>query len=379
MFLICYLNKHGSPIGDRTDPFHFLLLIVAFRSLLHNYQTSLNWYRTIGPVVLVCFAFSLTSIYPQMSNRINTRNKGQVLLLGMFFSSGHFVIPNRGQGFRDNVRCQALEDQGYTVLSLDDKHDEDDYPIIAKKHCKANFADARRMMLSLRERWGTSYEFDHIILDYFFSPVSTPSFLFDVFYSVYNCPHANCCFSPFFWFQCMKQAGWARTRWTDNFFKETIPRMALDHVIRAGGRFWLPNLKCVADALVEFKSVIEEHYEVEYIAKPEKNPLYSATEQVERELLRCPDKLTNETQMRPLLDHSAFPFIVLRRRQRPLSRALEGEFVPLVRRVAVAVGPAAAYTGSASSPSLGRRARPVATVTPSSSQESGRRVRPRPL
>jgi hypothetical protein len=290
----------------------------------------------------------------------------------MFFSSGHFVVPNRGQGFRDNVRCQALQDQGYTVLSLDDKHDEDDYPIEAKKHCKANFADARRMMLSLRERWGTEYEFDHIILDYFFSPVSTLLILTNSLPSMFNFTHTNC---PIFRFFFVKQAGWARTRWTDNFFKETIPRMAIDCVIRAGGRFWLPNLKCVADALVEFKAVIEEHYEVEYIAKPEKNPLYSATQTVELQLLRCPDKLTNETQMRPLLDHSAFPFIVLKRRQRPLSRALEGEGAPVARRVAAVSS--SAYAGSATSPSLGRRSRPVATVTPSSDER--RRSRPRIL
>ncbi|RYH23644.1 hypothetical protein EON65_17650 [archaeon] len=42
-----------------------------------------------------------------------------------------------------------------------------------------------------------------------------------------------------------------------------------------------------------------------------KNPLYKATELVERELLTCPDKLTNETQLRPLLALSAYPFYVL--------------------------------------------------------------------
>ena len=172
------------------------------------------------------------------------------------------------------------------------------------------------------------------------------------------------------------QAGWARTRWTDNFFKETIPRLALDRVIRAGGRFWLPNLKCVADALIEFKGVIEEHYEVEYIAKPEKNPLYNATERVERELLRCPDKLTNETQMRPLWDHSSFPFIALRCRQIPLSLALEGGLSPVVRRPTAVTGGCPVL--STNSPSLGRRARAIATVSPSSSQEEhGRQSRRR--
>ena len=117
---------------------------------------------------------------------VSARSKKRCLLLGMFFSKGHFELkkPNRGQGFRDAVRCQALEDQGYHVLSLDDKHSEEDVCLTSKKHCQANFADARRMMASLRSRWGDECEFDHIILDYFFSP-----------------------------------EGWARTRWADNFFK----------------------------------------------------------------------------------------------------------------------------------------------------------------
>jgi hypothetical protein len=39
--------------------------------------------------------------------------------------------------------------------------------------------------------------------------------------------------------------------------------------------------------------------------------LYRATEDVEKELLMCPDALTNETQMRPLYDFSDEPFCVL--------------------------------------------------------------------
>ena len=110
-----------------------------------------------------------------MSIRNNERNKGKVLLLGMFFSSGYFDTPNRGQGFRDNVRCQELENEGYTVLSLDDKHNEVEYPVISEmnRHTQANFADSRRMMLSMKKRWGADCDFQHIILDYFFSPVRT--------------------------------------------------------------------------------------------------------------------------------------------------------------------------------------------------------------
>ena len=162
-----------------------------------------------------------------MNNNNSELEDGQersVLLLGMFFSFGQFDKPNRGQGFRDAVRCQALENMGYHVLSLDDKHSEEEYYPSGEypgKHCTANFADARRMSASLRENITFLRAFDYIILDYFFSP-----------------------------------AGWARTRWTDNFFKDTIPRMAEDELIRRGGQFWLPNLECVAEAIAQFGDVI---------------------------------------------------------------------------------------------------------------------------
>ena len=91
-----------------------------------------------------------------------------ILLLGMVYSEE--MEPKRGQEFRDRVRCLALEIMGYSVKTLDNKHD--DTMIESGKHCSANFADARRMLKSMRSKWGNDVEFDKIILDYFFSPVS---------------------------------------------------------------------------------------------------------------------------------------------------------------------------------------------------------------
>ncbi len=82
--------------------------------------------------------------------------------------------PKRGQEFRDRVRCEALENRGeYAVYSLDNKHEEDS--AVSGKHCRANFADARRMMGSIKKAWGDDVKFDVIILDYFFCPVSISS------------------------------------------------------------------------------------------------------------------------------------------------------------------------------------------------------------
>ena len=95
-------------------------------------------------------------------------SKGNVLLLGMFYSKG--FEPSRGQGFRDGIRCQAVENVGYSVWSLDDKHSATGSEVIEGKHCQTNFANARRMAMALRRSW-PQILFDHIILDYFFSPV----------------------------------------------------------------------------------------------------------------------------------------------------------------------------------------------------------------
>lgn len=92
-------------------------------------------------------------------------NIKKVLLLGMVFSSEQ--IPKRGQEYRDRVRCQALEDLGYIVHTLDNKHSD----AHLSKHCDVSFADTRRMMKAMDAKWvNTAY--NHVILDYFMSPVS---------------------------------------------------------------------------------------------------------------------------------------------------------------------------------------------------------------
>lgn len=96
-----------------------------------------------------------------------------VLLLGMVFAH-KALCPKRGQEFRDRVRCEALANLGYNVYTMDDKHDDSGI----EEHVRANFADTRRMLNSMKKKWGDegsdgtiSVKFKHIILDYFFSPV----------------------------------------------------------------------------------------------------------------------------------------------------------------------------------------------------------------
>ena len=220
----------------------------------------------------------------------------RTLLLGVYHSRGQtrYTSDVRGQGYRDLVRCGALESQGHVVLSVDDKHTEafvfgrggrkKPVPLADRPglHLEANFADARRFFKSMAAQPTFDDPFDDIILDYFFSP-----------------------------------AGWAETRWTDNFFCSTIPAFAENDKIIPGGRWWLPYLECVRVAVTEkFAAAINEHYTVQLVSRNDvmTHPLYAATSLVHDELSQCPDEITNETQLAPLLAFSDTPFLVLTRR-----------------------------------------------------------------
>lgn len=98
-------------------------------------------------------------------------SKQNVLLLGMVFAH-HATNPRRGQEFRDRVRCEAVRDLGYNVYTLDDKHDDSEI----EEHCRAKFTDTRRMKSAMKSNWPDVPVFNFVILDYFFSPVSTALF-----------------------------------------------------------------------------------------------------------------------------------------------------------------------------------------------------------
>jgi hypothetical protein len=116
-----------------------------------------------------------------MSGTCGTARK-KALLLGMVYSKES--EPKRGQEYRDRVRCEALERHGgYEVFSLDNKHNEEG---LDGKHCRANFADPRRMAKSIYDSFGENIAFDIVILDYFFCPVistiiPSPPFFITIF------------------------------------------------------------------------------------------------------------------------------------------------------------------------------------------------------
>jgi hypothetical protein len=108
-----------------------------------------------------------------------------------------------------------------------------------------------------------------------------------------------------------RQVGWARERWTDGLYQRTIPEIAKQCLLKEGGKIWLPHLNCIEESLDTFVDAITEYYDIDLVTDPKLNPLYLATEDVEGELMKCPDLLTNETQIKPLMAHSDKPFYVL--------------------------------------------------------------------
>lgn len=216
----------------------------------------------------------------------------RVLLLGMVYSTTEKAA--RGQTYRDAVRCRALEGMSngkvrYKVFTLDSKHPED--TAVKGRHCQANFADLRRMQQHMQSVWPEFFDnptkcahFRDIILDYFFSP-----------------------------------SGWTAARWTERFFSETLPRWASSGIIHPSeGVVWLPHVSHTAEMVTKYESKLLEFFEIEFESDPLKNPLYRATDSksIVKELRRCPDNLTNETQLVHLLAHSDEPFIRLNIRPR---------------------------------------------------------------
>ena len=91
-----------------------------------------------------------------------------------------------------------------------------------------------------------------------------------------------------------------------------MPALAATY-LAPNGQIILPNLDCVKERIDSQHTHLSTWFRIEFleIAERNLNPLYLATDDVEAELLKCPDNLTNETQMRTLYDFSSSPFYIL--------------------------------------------------------------------
>ena len=86
--------------------------------------------------------------------------------------------------------------------------------------------------------------------------------------------------------------------------------LACNGLLKNGGKIILPNLQCIKESLEDSFDIISPYYEINFIDK-DSNPLFTATDKVRRELMKCPDVMTNETQMKPLFEYSEYPFFSL--------------------------------------------------------------------
>ena len=230
-------------------------------------------------------------------------SRPKALLLGLVYALKTLTEnPSTGQMFRDRVRCEAMDKMGYLIHCIDDKHDDDadlralpnstvyenyyDRAIAVEgSHCRANFADARRMYNKMQKVWGgcvavTGYK--QIILDYFFCP-----------------------------------EGYVQNRWAENFFKDTLPLFAQKNILAVDGQLWLPNLPHVQEMIRKYDKPLREHYEWVRVRHTDKtNPLFEATETVDDVLALCPDGRTNKSQLLPLLQVSDHIFFLFTRKVR---------------------------------------------------------------
>jgi hypothetical protein len=87
--------------------------------------------------------------------------------------------------------------------------------------------------------------------------------------------------------------------------------LAASGYLAKGCKIWLPNIQCIDESVTDFYNDLNPYFVIRKEVEPKNNPLYLATEDVEKELLKCPDALTNETQIRPVYDFSDSPFYVL--------------------------------------------------------------------
>jgi hypothetical protein len=99
--------------------------------------------------------------------------------------------------------------------------------------------------------------------------------------------------------------------WPDRFFRETLKAFSTSGVLKTGGVIMLPNMQCVDEKIIDFTDIIDSNYHVSLLTDPSLNPLYRATDDVEDELMKCPDTLTNGNQIAPLKVYSDTPFYQL--------------------------------------------------------------------
>jgi hypothetical protein len=100
-----------------------------------------------------------------------------------------------------------------------------------------------------------------------------------------------------------------------------MPLLVEWHILKTGGSLWLPNVTHTAEMIEECAHALGKAFVWELVEDPNLNPLYSATEKVNNELLIASPKaiLTNDTQLPYLLAKPFYKFIACKMVKTPTS------------------------------------------------------------
>lgn len=67
-------------------------------------------------------------------------------------------------------------------------------------------------------------------------------------------------------------------------------------------------MRYVDEMITKYSSILKKHYEWHLSSTPNENPLFSATDIANSELIRCPDNMTNSSQFKYLLEYPFYIF-----------------------------------------------------------------------
>jgi hypothetical protein len=145
-----------------------------------------------------------------LDNPIQTAATSPILLLGMVYTRSELMNSKR-QLTRDGIRCRALEHtEQVKVYTIDVTHNVDQAE--EGRHISHDFA--RPGVPSEMDTCWSGKVFEHIIMDYFYTP------------------------SP-----------WHAERWNETMYTVTLPILAAKGAIPLHGEVWLPNINCIGERL----------------------------------------------------------------------------------------------------------------------------------
>ena len=109
----------------------------------------------------------------------------------------------------------------------------------------------------------------------------------------------------------MNQNSWARVRWSEKFFKDTLPFFVSKDILLPNGKIILPIFEVVRDYIEANRNMLETVFKIECNETWCENPLWVAAEISKEELMKVDPPLYNLNQAGYFVDYDKFPFYIL--------------------------------------------------------------------